>query len=109
MPEYSQSTIHMRSPVSRKFSHRGSQWQATRVSRVGGERGAHGAGLGNDLVVALGQLGVRAGQQLQIVVDHGEQLEAEGERLDLSCSCRKARAGALDGARPRRGSVRPTW
>ena len=29
MPEYSQSTIHMRVPVSRKFSHNGSQWQAT--------------------------------------------------------------------------------
>ena len=27
MPEYSQSTIHIRSPVSRKFSHSGSQWQ----------------------------------------------------------------------------------
>ena len=27
MPEYSQSTIHMRAPSSRKFSHKGSQWQ----------------------------------------------------------------------------------
>ncbi len=32
MPEYSQSTIHMRSPVSRKFSHSGSQWQGARLA-----------------------------------------------------------------------------
>ena len=52
MPEYSQSTIHMRSPVSRKFSHSGSQWQADERQRVGGKRGAHGSGLAHHVVIA---------------------------------------------------------
>ena len=30
MPEYSQSTIHIAAPSSRKFSHKGSQWQGAK-------------------------------------------------------------------------------
>jgi hypothetical protein len=48
---------------------------------MGIERLAHGLGLGDHVVVALGKLGAPFGQDAQIVVDHGEKLETELEGL----------------------------
>ena len=97
MPEYSQSTTHMRAPSSRKFSQSGSQWQGTSASRVSRQCLAHAFRLRHHGVVAVRQVHILGGENFQIVVDHGEEFEAEGKdparAVQASAAPRPPRAG----------------
>ena len=47
--------------------------------RMGRQRLAHGTGLGDHVVIALGQVHILARQDPEVIVDHREKLEAEGK------------------------------
>ena len=79
MPEYSQSTIHIRSPVSRKFSHSGSQWQGASAAGCASSAALHRRRLRHRRVIPLRQRRVQLAEHLQIFLDHREELEPERE------------------------------
>jgi hypothetical protein len=92
----------MISPVSRKFSHSGSQWARCQRGRMGSQRGAHAFSLLHHLMIAVGQLDVLRRQHAEILVNHCEQFEPERKRRTrpvqpckrLACACGRALAGS---------------
>ena len=68
---------------------------------MGGERGAHGLGLAQHVVIAGGQVDGLGREQLEIVVDHREQLEAEVELRAGAVELAEGFAGAARRARSR--------
>ena len=83
------------------------------VHRMRREGRADGFGLGDDVVIAVGQSDILGREDRQVIVDHGEQLEPEGDdgaravqhRQRLPCPFRRAGAGGEGVGRHRHRAV----